>query len=337
MRKGKKTGQSLRWKKEQEQKKRKQKKRDWFQRLKVGVVGVVMFIGILGARWWWAREWREGERFSFVVIAESESKLKPVWWVSVDPLEEEGVVVYFSQEVMIDTVGGYGGYRVWALPELGKLEKRGLSLVAESLQLLMGIKTDGALIVNLTDEEGIRWLRQVVREGLVWGYKGDMNMLDRLKLWRVVSGFNDGSVEWVDVANSRFGYIEQLPDGSGVVKVDLLRWDGWIQQNFKDEKVLVEALSVGVINQTDHGQLGKKAGRMLINTGIDVVAVETGEGSREKSVIKISNKEVLKTDTLDRIKDLYHKVRVETGGVETERFDVVVEVGEDFWQWLNGD
>ena len=198
---------------------------------------------------------------------------------------------------------GYGKYRVEAVADLDKLEKKRGELVRLSLQEGLGVGIDEMIDrLNWWDLVRLRW-------GMVKGYQVDKLQLDQLvRLKRI-----------------------NLPDGTVGQEFDPEAVDELVRKLFAEDKLRQSDLRLAVVNATNHTGLGEKVRRLAENMGLVVVNVMDTPDLRGGSNISLGQ-EVKETDyVVDRLKALFEMPVRADQDTSGERADVVIWIGEDYW------
>ncbi len=269
---------------------------------------------------------------------------QPVFLASFNPQGKSLNVLLIPQGTFIETLHGYGPCRVESIYRLGELNKKGGELFQGSLQEYLGIPVDGyAVISNFqlpisnSAKERKNSLSKLLLELLK---KGETNLTkwDLVRLWWDFRNLHQEKINLVDLGQTSASQEVELPDGTKATKIDNERLVVVTSQLFADEKIKEEDLTVAVLNATDHPGLANKIALLIKNMGAQVVNI--GEAEKLKSQISKAKCQVRsqkKEKNSYTVQKLKKTLNCEWGGedLENQRSDVVLIVGEGYWEKLN--
>lgn len=312
--------------------------------LKVGLVfiGVVSLfaIAIFGFRMFRQRIWDGRGRITFALqMLEVDSDSADVYVVSYLPNDERLSVVSFPREMKIETVGGYGLWKVDSIYPLGELEGSGGELLRRSLGQFLGVAIDGWLVLDVggveINRDNVRsFVRAALGKSILGGARTNFSYWDVVKVWKGIGSVRIDHIDFVDLG--RIGVLdEQLqPDGSRVFVVLPERLDEIAQRLFLHPQIISERLTFSVVNSTNHRGLGQRASRIIKNTGGDVVSVSDTSEPLELTTITVTSKELLESYSVKKLAQIFAKAQAKVGDTASRRADVIVTVGEDYWKDL---
>ena len=256
---------------------------------------------------------------AFVIAAEPAMTL-----VILKPKGQKIVTFSLPGDTYIEGVGGYGKYSLSALWKLGTIDKRGGALVSESLS-----ETLGAPITRyISGERGIdlfRWRN--VGTFLTGQYTTNMTLSEFIGVVKRLSDSRPGEIEEIDLAKTTLFEKKILPDGTGILEVDLGRIDPIVRGAFENEEIRGEAKRIAVVNTTEIPGLGSGVAKTLSHIGTVVVSVSNSTEAIDRCVIEVSE-EARKTKTVAFIHSYYHcEIKIEA---LSDRADIRVLVGKGY-------
>lgn len=262
-----------------------------------------------------------------------------VFLASFDPGNQSVKILIFPEGTFIQTIHGHGPYRLESVYPLGKLEGRGGELLAGSLQEYLGFPVDGYFFLEkekviLDDPKGIKnFLKKTTREMLLREKETNLSRWDLFCLWWLVNRVKGSDILILDLGEHLAFSSVLLPDGTAAVEINQEQLDRDIQSWLSDEAVRTENLSLAVLNATSHSGLARQGARLITNLGGRVVAVGEKQESRERCELR-SSKKYRDFYTVSKLGKIFGCLW--TGEeLENQRAQVVLILGEDYWQKLN--
>lgn len=246
---------------------------------------------------------RETGRVNFLVF----NNKNEIFLISLEG--RNGWLVKLPAEKKVAVPFGFGEYELSQVFSLGEIEKKGGFLLKETIQENFSLPVFG----YFHDAEG-DFAESQPKEKL------------RLVFWRVLRGNLQSDFNKFDllILFIRLQRIEKeffkIRDFSGSI------------ENVSDSKIKKEALSLAVLNSTEHLGLAQRVARLLENGGARVIMISDAQ-KREKDCLILSREEK-KRYTSDWLKLIYH-CRVELDENESNRADIILIIGEDYWKKLN--
>lgn len=309
------------------------KKLGWMVRLSVGIF--LATIAYFGFRVLTSGIWDDQERLTLALGKEGES----VALISVPKNSDEKVLVFvFDQNVMVDTVYGYGEYRVGSLLKLGSLEGHGSELLVKSLQQTLGFRVYDYLSVSISEEEDfdVDFLRKLVRPMMLSLVGHPLGVRDVYSYTKVVSNLRPDQITVLPIHESRLAYAKKLPDDSSAYVLDYQRVDGYIRDAVLGLAFGEESLGVAIINTTANAGLASSLSRILLNSGVDVVSVGENQDRLDRSVLLVGNESLLKTRTVSFVEDLV-EMKIKVADVSEYRAEIVILLGNDYFKELTAN
>jgi hypothetical protein len=305
------------------------------------LVAIVILLSALlvGYRVYTYRIWKGSDRITFALQVVRPSSSNEVYVVSYLSSKEKLAVVSFPEGMKIEAVGGFGSWRIESLYPLGEMEDKGGELLQRSLSEFFGVSVDGWVVTDSVDskidESNVRKvLRQIFGFSLIGKSKTNFGIWDLVRLWKAVSTVQLHNLKWVNLKNAGAVSEETLPDGSRSYIADLELLNQLSQDLFSYPEIVEEELTIAVLNATDHRGLGADVARIIRNIGGEVVTVSDSSRKQDKLSIITADEEVLKSLTAKSLAKTFLIERILIGDTSQQRADILVVVGEDYWEWL---
>ena len=275
--------------------------------------------------------WEGKEQFNFLVGAEGERVLL----ISLDPESTNVLVFDLNPNVMIETVYGYGDYKIGSLLRLGRMEKLGSDLLQESVQHTFGMKMADVLPVSTATVQVINaaYIQRLAKPMLVSLLGRPLGISDVWRYISATSSLRDDQVTVISLHESRLAYSEPPSDESIELRLDQQRLDGFIQAQIHGTNYINEKIGVSIINTTSHPGLASSLSRISLNSGIDVISVGESQDTLATSAVIYDKPETADSETVRLIRELLPGSTL-TSKSEAIRADVVVLLGEDYNDYL---
>lgn len=273
---------------------------------------------------------------------------QPVFLLSFES-QGELTVVSVPEKTYVEVPRGFGSYRIGAVWNLGKLEKLGGKLLAETTQEFLGVPVDGwigtansqqptanskeevlALKNNLTS-----WKILLKPKDLLWTLRNlrtNLTVFDLARVWWRVKNTRFDKVYFVDLGQTSALSPLLLADGSTALTADLSLLDATYRGLFKDTRLAGEHILIEVLNGTGKSGLGQRIARVITNLGGSVISVANSPQKADQCQIR-GETGVLKTFTGRRLGQIFScKMLFEVS--QDSRADLQLIIGEDYWQKL---
>jgi len=277
--------------------------------------------------------WDGQNQFNVVINSQ------PVNLVSFNPLEEKINLLLIPNGTFIETIHGYGPYRIESVYKLGELKGNGSELLTGSLQDSFGLTVDGLL--KGADNE---WQKNGLKNNLLNQFfnsfahdkKTNLSRWDLLRLWWRIKMIREDKITLIDLSETSVSQEVDLPDGTKAMKVDTERLDRIISQFFADEKIKKEDLTIAVLNKTEKIGLANKAAKLIsniggrvVNIGVQIPDTDKKDGCELKSEKKYKN-----SYTVKKLSKIFNCQWVGESD-DKQRSMVVILLGNDYWSRLN--
>lgn len=269
--------------------------------------------------------WQDQENLNIVVGSEGKSLAV----ISVSE-KDSVLVMYLDPQVMVDSVYGYGEYKVGSLLKLGSLEKLGSKLLTRTLQHQLGLKIHDYVSIEVpsSNEIDVAFLKKLIRPMAFSLIGKPLGVTDLVKYVKTISILRPDQIEVIPIHESRLSYTQSLPDESLVYKLDEERLDAFLQTHMRELVFSNTTTSVAIVNTTTYSGLASSLARILLNSGIDVVSLGENQEHLEKSIImtSIGGKE---SQIVMFLASLF-PFEVKEASIDEYRAEVVILLGEDF-------
>ncbi|MBI5619338.1 hypothetical protein HY950_00050 [Candidatus Gottesmanbacteria bacterium] len=237
-------------------------------------VGMLAVLSAFALMVWTALKKPAFPRLTVVAVGD------PVVVWSWDRSTNRAVRIAIPAATVIDAVGGYGKYSLEALWRLGGIEKRGGTILAQSLQEALGLPIDGYISPN-RPETSVAADTSLVPKPLqisglpfvMFDYRTNISFVTLIRLSLAANRLRPDSVTSINMTKDNALVEEQLPDGTVAQTPDAGRLDMLLGTMFEDARVRGEGLSVSVYNTTEMVSLGSRVGKLLGRIGVFVVRV----------------------------------------------------------------
>lgn len=324
------------------QSRKKKGKKDNFPRLRVSYIAklllALVIIGFLAIGFWFysQREWDSEERITVVIQVESyEAYEAQVFVFSYLPSQNTISLVSLPSDLKIEAVGDFGYWRVSSLFDLGNLEGDGGELLVRSVSRYLGTEIEGWIKskeVLLIDSSSVRKnLKRLIQQSFIGSANSNLSLWDRLALFVSIGKVNSSGLKFIDLSNKSFLYSDPQPDGSSLLLSNPDELDNISVQLFGEPKFIEEGLSVAVFNGTNHSGLGNRVGRLLQNMEVEVVAVADNKELIDETKILAASEEVAGSFTVEKLVKLVNANSVVVEDTSSERAEVILVLGEDYW------
>lgn len=325
-------------------------KRSKRKRVALAVFWVIVLACLIGAGWHFPKllvrsVWDGTSRINFVFETE------PISLVSFTPEGKLLAFLVIPDGTYIEAIHGYGPYRVESLYQLGELEGRGSEVLAGSLQEYLAVPIDGWVAEGgrrsgesvVTGAPVAKWeigdgeeardlVARVLLQYLRSGGETNFTRWDLLRLWWQIRRVREDKITTVDLGQTSASQRVDLPDGSQATRIDPDRLNSIISRLFIDEKIRAEDLALVVLNDTDHSGLAHRGARIISNIGGRVVGTGEAEDGNEKCRLKSGRKD-RDSYTVKKTAAIFN-CQWTGEGLEGQRADVVLILGDDYWRRL---
>jgi len=224
----------------------------------------------------------------------------------------EGRILIFSGKEKVTTTRGFGEYELGKIYSLGELEGKGGFLLKESIERYLHAALFGYFYDQLSFDYPLskpkNFFTQTVRRALLRKSETNIGKPDLLLLYFKARRLNELNLE---IRN--FGPSDN--------------------EAFKDKVIREEALSLQILNATDHFGLAQDVSLFLERAGARVVRVADADEGRKTCLIK-AIEEVKESYTLSWLRYVFG-CQVVSEKEDEERAQITMIVGEEYWKRLH--
>lgn len=216
-----------------------------------------------------------------------------VEFVSIDPVERAITRVRWPSQLVV-TSRSVGSYRVGELYQLGEYEQRGGEFVRQKTQGFMKVPVMGFIAVPTEKEVG---LSRALLIALTAGE--EVSSLTRpMSLLLAIRSMTYRQELVGEAELARAGIVVKTEKG---VEYQEGRLRESLGMRIVDWRVGEESLTAAIVNEAGKAGLASDMGEFLLNSGMDVVSVRSGEARREQTEILIGQ---LGEERVERVKSV---------------------------------
>lgn len=253
---------------------------------------------------------------------------KPAYIFSLLP-GEHLYLVKIPEKTLIEVTHGFGKYRLESIYGLGLIENRGGELLVDSIQESFGIPIDGYI---LTEKDPQSSMTKIIIESIQKKTSTNLGRLTLLRLWWQISKLRADQIKEFSLAPENGLRRVGQADGLTAFEFDPDKTDQFLGGCFKEPNIRQEDLTIAILNATDHLGLAQRVARLVSNIGGRVVIIGDFEQKINDCQIWVSAG-VNKSQTFSRFSKIYH-CQLKPGPVSEMRADLVIVLGEKYWQKL---
>lgn len=274
------------------------------------LLGLLLFLaGLVVAFFILKRQsnWDGVSQRTFVVISgDAQSSTRHLTLVMVRGKEKTATVLPLPDNLLIETLRGYGPYKVESLPGLGKLEKLPHTFITQSLAFGMGIDVRDLIIVavdpSLTTPQG---LQKLLTQTLLLNAESSLAYYDRYVMWTVFGSMRRDQVNVVDLLSANVVKRSTVPGGELTYSADIVKMDVLISQLFSDIEYQKERKVIAVVNTTTEARLATRVARALTMMGVDVVNIQQVSQTLEHTKLEYEDKKLETSRAASLIRSLF--------------------------------
>ncbi len=261
----------------------------------------------------------------------------PVTVLSLSPKDQKLVMLTIPSGTYIETINGYGFYKIQSIYPLGELDNKGGELLSGSLEEYLGIPIDGYLsvkpCVSLEVREKKICLLKQLRTSLFSAQQTDLSKWDILRLWWGVNQIRLSKINVSDLCQNQLCEEVMLPDGSKVWQLDSDSIDKISANLFADPQIKNEGLSIALLNGTSHYGLANRGARILTNLGVAVLKISDWDNKLSVCEIR-APKSLTESYTFKKTQNLFN-CRWQEDDLKEHRVDILLILGEYYWDRLS--
>lgn len=295
------------------------------------LVSIIIVVTLLAVK---KAVWDGRHQINFVIEG------NPLIIASFNPADDKSLnLLTIPSSTLIETIHGYGQYKVEAISKLGQLEGRGEDLLTGSLEEFFSVPIDGYLSpfspqdLTLADPAAIKKGISATLLDLVKGRgKTNLTKLDLFRLWWQVRKVRADKIKAVNLNETAVFSLTTLADGTSAGEIDAESVGELVVKLFEDRQIRTEDLAISVLNGTSHFGLANKAAQKVSNLGGRIIEIGVAAGEKEKCEVKTEKANRLNY-TVKKLMGIFHCRWVE-GGPGEYRGQVALILGEDYWRKL---
>ncbi|MGB9911042.1 MAG: LCP family protein [Microgenomates group bacterium] len=252
---------------------------------------------------------------------------------SLNPQEEELKIFTFPGDLYLETVYGYGKYKINSLFDLDSLEKKEGRLFLETIKENLFFPFDGYLIseekIDFSNKNSIiKSLFQLLKNKK----QGNLSRVEIFWLWLKIKGFRQDKI-----------YVQG--EKEKVLKKVLIssKEEGWeldednflkiIGNSFSYPQIIKESFSLAIFNGTSYQRLGERVAKRIEVLGGRVVEIDNYQENLEDICLLITTKEKKESFTAKKVSSFFD-CRWQEAKEENRRWDLTLVIGKKYWQKL---
>lgn len=280
----------------------------------VGVLALVICLAVLFGMWRRSTVAQSG-KYNLVVAGEGKTS-----FVSIDPIERTVFVIQYPPNLAIKS-RSVGEYEVGKLYTLGKYDSDPGEFVRIKVQGFMKTLINGYLI--MPEDIGRLTLMKNLISAIYGGRPtSTLSAIDAVILLARVSKYDYRQVGTDELLRS--GAIGQ---NEGRYSYNPDRLQQYLGLRVFDWGIGSQGISVVVVNESQEAGMASDVANFLENSGMDVVAVRSGEGEAETTRVTVAEEELVKR--LAPLLTAFGWNEVQIRDTSEWRADVVVHLGRD--------
>jgi hypothetical protein len=269
--------------------------------------------------------WDGNYRLNFVI-----TNTQNLYLASFDPRNENITLMKIPPNTILEVPYGYGKYQVQFLEKLEEIENRP-DLTEKTVRENFGLAVDGWVRVGEGDPETKRNFEKLIFQLVEGKGKTNFSVWDIWRLWWQARKVKETDFQKLNLEQMGVFTKDKLPDQSWVLLLDKAVFDQRVRNIFNDQMIRLENLSVVVLNGTDYSGLAERLSRILVNSGVNVVAVGNSEEPIKSCLVK-SPKSLKGSKTVALIRRLWNCLWQEEN--EAGRADISLILGQDYLNFL---
>jgi hypothetical protein len=259
------------------------------------------------------------DRFNVVVSASN------TFVISLNPKSSTANLVRLPDDLYVPSVAhGYGQYTIAKVFEVGQLDRRGGEVLSDTVSDFLGIPIDGYVRLPKNASGEIHNIFSAIMFALQ-ARQTDLSLFDRIMFAWSLARMRYDKMDVVDLGKSSSPLL--LADGSAGQSIEKDLVDNLLQDEFSEDKIRAEDLRIQVVNSTQYAGLGSRGARILNNSGMKVVSVDTTDLPVDKCQLRMDPK-LKNSITIQRIESVFV---CEVGSpIDGAKGDIVVVLGTNY-------
>jgi len=264
---------------------------------------------------------------------------------SFDPKNQTLKILQLPENLYVKIPFGFGDYKIqalWGIAKLGapikKINKQ--EVVKRTLEDNLFFSPDALIKINnfsvpydfKFDEKKVKKIiqPQTFFENLdkLKNLETNLTILDLVRLFFALNNVRKDKITVYNLEDLNVLEIIKLKNGTVGQKIKNEKLEILAPSFFKDWQIEEEGLKISIFNATGKEGIAKKAERLILAFGGDVIRIGTQREIIPKTICKISENKFIKSYTLKKIRKIFHcKFKREpTEGRE----DIILMIGLDY-------
>ncbi|MCL4338175.1 LytR C-terminal domain-containing protein [Patescibacteria group bacterium] len=278
----------------------------------------------------------------------------PMAVFTIDPVKRQAYIAVIPEETMLYVPYGYGEYKASSVYKLGELDKKRPAgvLLERSVENSFDILIDGYIATKgvsfpfpIKSSKDIaayksKYFSFLKLPGIALGVFTGANTLDTnltkmdlMRLYLSIASLRSDQIRLVNLGDRSVLRDDKLPDGTSVKVIDTDILASVIQDNFQDQAIRTENVTLEIVNASGQNQLAGQFGKILRNIGANVLVTTTAQNDVSFACVIYFTKDSLKTSYIvTKLKKRYGCKISEIGNSSdmSNQTDIQVVLGEDF-------
>lgn len=255
---------------------------------------------------------------------------------SLVPKEEINLMVV-PENTFVESIHGYGRYRLEAIYQLGELEgRKDGELLTGTLQEVLGAPIDGYIFMQepIDGQSPAKWGQSLIKKIVCREKSTNLIWWDWLRVCWQTRKIRQDKIKIIHLEQTGVLKEVTLSDESKTLEIDAEKIDEISGNFFKDPQIRLENLAVAVLNGTDHPGLASKGARLITNIGGRVIKVGDAEQKTSQCKIKVqSSLRKPKNYTARKLQKIFN-CQLEEEDLTDYRVDILLLLGEEYWEKL---
>lgn len=267
--------------------------------------------------------WDGSQRYTVVIqnMPEAQENRKSLLVLSIEPFQEQAIVLSIPPDVLLDVPFGYKAYPAASVFRLGQLDRNrgGGKLLLRSVESSLSIPINGYWVnqkpifslpetydeLKTIKKENFNFFAGLRHAPSFFSTSVDTNiaLTDRLRLWNAIRKLRSDQITFMNLGQTTALVPAPNPDGTSAYTFDVDAYDTIIASHFEDSFVRNEQISIEVVNATGQERQAAQFSRILEHMGANVVSRSTGK-TVEKSACSytLMNKRLAESVLVERLK-----------------------------------
>lgn len=275
------------------------------------------------------------DRFNLVIAGKDFTVL------SISTSEKTATVIEIPANTLISFPAFSTRYRIGALPQLDKAERKDGRLILNGITMFLGLPIGKWFTIE--DEKmsfkspedvkrffSYRNLKNNSEKSLLPTRQGNLSFFEVVQLTRFIESLRPDKIEFFSLSESSLLRDVIFADGSMANEVDPDALDYFLKESFIEKHFLSEQLMIEVRNATNVPGQAATVQRFLTNMGGDVINITKTDDLSEKTMICVKSSDLLKSYTVFRIANIF-SANASLCLEDENRADLTITLGKDYF------